>query len=53
VGLDGGDPLRPCGLGLGVAPLPPSLALVELPVELVEEIVDFVEKARSQQGDSW
>jgi hypothetical protein len=51
VGLDGGDPLRPCGSGLGVAPLPSSLALVELPVELGEQLVDFIEKELGRRRD--
>ena len=36
MGLDGGDVPLPYGSGLGEAPLPPSLDLVELPENLVE-----------------
>jgi hypothetical protein len=51
VGLDGDDPLRPSGSGLRVTPLPPGLALIQLPVELIEELVDFVENELRRRRD--
>jgi hypothetical protein len=38
-------------LGLGVVPLPSSLALVELTIEVVKELVDFVEKVLGRRRD--